>query len=135
MKALSIRQPWAWLIVRPDVADQATRAQLRTWRCIKDVENRTWSTGFRGRFLVHAGKTYTQGRARDPQSAGAGQGVMDEKMLRELDAAQEKATEALKRYKFLMFGYWAAWWVKLNRLAGAKRPNPFKPIVLLARQR
>lgn len=37
--ALSILQPWAWLIVHG-------------W---KDVENRTWSTRFRGRFLVHAG--------------------------------------------------------------------------------
>jgi hypothetical protein len=39
MKALSIRQPWAWLIVHG----------------VKDVENRTWRTNFRGRFLVHAG--------------------------------------------------------------------------------
>jgi hypothetical protein len=43
MKALSIRQPWAWLIVNG----------------YKDVENRTWSTGFRGDFLVHAGKVMT----------------------------------------------------------------------------
>jgi hypothetical protein len=42
MKALSIRQPWAWLIVMG----------------YKDVENRTWSTRFRGRFLVHAGKKF-----------------------------------------------------------------------------
>lgn len=38
MKALSIRQPWAWLIVHAG----------------KDIENRTWQTKFRGRFLVHA---------------------------------------------------------------------------------
>jgi hypothetical protein len=38
MRALSIRQPWAWLIVHG----------------LKDVENRTWTTSFRGRFLVHA---------------------------------------------------------------------------------
>ena len=37
--ALSIRQPWAWLIVHG----------------FKDVENRTWPTDFRGPFLVHAG--------------------------------------------------------------------------------
>lgn len=42
MKALSIRQPWAWLIVHG----------------YKDVENRTWRTGFRGRFGVHASKTF-----------------------------------------------------------------------------
>lgn len=39
--ALSIRQPWAWLIVNGH----------------KDVENRDWKTNFRGAFLVHAGKT------------------------------------------------------------------------------
>jgi hypothetical protein len=39
MKALSIRQPWAWLIIQG----------------YKDVENRTWQTRFRGEFLVHAG--------------------------------------------------------------------------------
>ncbi|MCE4056339.1 ASCH domain-containing protein [Pseudomonas sp. Au-Pse12] len=38
MKALSIRQPWAWLIIHGS----------------KDVENRSWHTKYRGRFLVHA---------------------------------------------------------------------------------
>jgi hypothetical protein len=38
MKALSIRQPWAWLIVNG----------------LKDIENRTWSSKFRGAFYVHA---------------------------------------------------------------------------------
>ena len=39
VKALSIRQPYAWLICRG----------------YKDVENRTWSTKFPGRIYVHAG--------------------------------------------------------------------------------
>lgn len=38
MKALSIRQPWAWMVARG----------------IKTVENRTWPTNFRGRFYIHA---------------------------------------------------------------------------------
>lgn len=42
--ALSIRQPWAWLIVNGH----------------KDIENRDWATPFRGRFLVHASKTITR---------------------------------------------------------------------------
>lgn len=42
MKALSILQPWAWLIVNGH----------------KDIENRSWPTRFRGRFLVHAGKKW-----------------------------------------------------------------------------
>ena len=45
MKALSIRQPWAWLIVN----------------AYKDIENRTWSTDFRGRVYVHAGKRVKPG--------------------------------------------------------------------------
>ncbi|MDZ7735912.1 MAG: ASCH domain-containing protein [Gammaproteobacteria bacterium] len=40
MKALSIRQPWAFAIVNG-------------W---KPVENRTWPTRYRGRILIHAGK-------------------------------------------------------------------------------
>lgn len=40
MKALSIRQPWAWLIVAG----------------IKPVENRTWRTHYRGPLVIHAGK-------------------------------------------------------------------------------
>lgn len=43
MLALSIRQPWAWLIVNGH----------------KDVENRTWRTKIRGRVLVHAAKKST----------------------------------------------------------------------------
>lgn len=44
MIALSIRQPWAWLIVNG----------------FKDIENRDWPTRYRGRFLVHAGKKLTR---------------------------------------------------------------------------
>lgn len=42
MKALSIKQPWAWLIVNG----------------FKDIENRTWQTSFRGLVLIHAGKNH-----------------------------------------------------------------------------
>jgi hypothetical protein len=38
--ALSIRQPWAWLIVNGH----------------KDVENREWITNYRGPILIHSGK-------------------------------------------------------------------------------
>lgn len=40
MKALSIRQPYAWLILHAG----------------KDIENRDWITHYRGPFLIHAGK-------------------------------------------------------------------------------
>jgi hypothetical protein len=53
MMALSIKQPWAWLILQG----------------YKDVENRTWSTTFRCRIYVHAGlklDSNAYGRGNDP---------------------------------------------------------------------
>jgi hypothetical protein len=44
MMALSIRQPWASLILRAG----------------KDIENRCWQTRFRGRILIHAAKGCTR---------------------------------------------------------------------------
>lgn len=44
MKALSIQQPWAWLIVHG----------------YKDVENRVWHSNYRGPLLIHAPKKWDQ---------------------------------------------------------------------------
>jgi hypothetical protein len=44
MKALSIREPWAWLILHAG----------------KDIENRNWSCPARGRIAIHASKTFDQ---------------------------------------------------------------------------
>lgn len=44
MKALSIKQPWAHLIIHHG----------------KNIENRSWHTKFRGRFLVHASQGMTK---------------------------------------------------------------------------
>lgn len=49
MKALSIRQPWAWLILHGG----------------KDIENRCWPTRFRGCFLIHAAKGMTRAEYED----------------------------------------------------------------------
>ena len=43
IKALSIRQPWAWMILHGG----------------KDIENRDWPTRFRGRVMIHASKSMT----------------------------------------------------------------------------
>jgi len=43
--ALSIKQPWAWLIANG----------------FKDIENRTWPTNYRGPVLIHAGKSVDRG--------------------------------------------------------------------------
>lgn len=44
MIALSIRQPWAWLILHAG----------------KDIENRDWKTPYRGRCLIHSSKSRTK---------------------------------------------------------------------------
>ncbi|MCX7363575.1 MAG: hypothetical protein NTV97_17225 [Alphaproteobacteria bacterium] len=53
----------------------------------------------------------------------------------DLAAAERKAWESLARYKFWMFGYHAADWVKIARRLGGKRPNPFKSLVHAGRER
>lgn len=49
MKAISVRQPWAWLIINGG----------------KDIENRDWPTKMRGRVLVHASKGMTRAEYED----------------------------------------------------------------------
>lgn len=44
MKALSVRQPWAWAIIHAN----------------KDIENRGWPLYYRGDILIHAGKNCTK---------------------------------------------------------------------------
>jgi len=51
-----------------------------------------------------------------------------------LEGAERKALDNLSRYKFMMFGYWAAIWVHLNRISGLNKPNPFVELVKKARQ-
>lgn len=48
MRALTVRQPWAWLIFHG-----------------KDVENREWSTNYRGPLAIHAASGMTQAEYRD----------------------------------------------------------------------
>lgn len=49
MKAITIKQPWASLIVSG----------------LKDIENRSWKTNFRGRVLIHAGETVSKNGWRE----------------------------------------------------------------------
>lgn len=60
MRTLSIRQPWAWLITRPDLVDSSARAEALAAGLLKDIENRDWSTDYRGRFLIHASQRMVQ---------------------------------------------------------------------------
>lgn len=61
MKTLTIRQPWAWAITRPDITDPEERAAAIKVGQMKLIENRTWHTKFRGRFLIHAAQGMTRG--------------------------------------------------------------------------
>lgn len=49
MKLLSIRQPWVWAILHAG----------------KRVENRTWSTSYRGPIAIHASKGMTEQEANE----------------------------------------------------------------------
>jgi len=51
------------------------------------------------------------------------------------DQAEEKAWKSLAGYKFYMFGYWAAAWVKYNQLLTPpmRKANPFRKLVHAAR--
>lgn len=60
MKALSIRQPWAWLILRPDLTDPDAWDHESKAGNIKDIENRSWPTKHRGDFAIHASALYTR---------------------------------------------------------------------------
>jgi hypothetical protein len=48
MKALSIRQPWAWAIIAGH----------------KKYENRIWETSYRGPLLIHAGRAFYEDEYR-----------------------------------------------------------------------
>jgi hypothetical protein len=53
MKALTIRQPWAWITIHDG----------------KDIENRGWSTNVRGPVLIHAAKGMTRDEYDDALSS------------------------------------------------------------------
>ena len=48
-KIISVRQPWAWLIINYG----------------KDIENRDWPTNYRGAVLIHASRWFGKGEVYD----------------------------------------------------------------------
>jgi len=75
MKVLSIKQPWAWLIIHGG----------------KDIENRTWATKYRGRFLVHASKGMTNKEYCDGLEFAMRAGLIQE--LRDFPTSQQMLQE------------------------------------------
>jgi hypothetical protein len=75
VKALTIRQPWAWLIVNGH----------------KDIENRTWPSYRRGPILIHASKGMTRAEYEEVADMLAWQpGIYEQKI-------ELPAFEALER--------------------------------------
>jgi hypothetical protein len=60
MKALAIRQPFAWLIVQG----------------YKEVEYRPWLTHYRGEFLIHATKTIDEAEMEQERTERTREGII-----------------------------------------------------------
>jgi hypothetical protein len=90
---LSIRQPWAWLITRPDLTDPERRAI----EC-KDIENRIRRSHYRGYFLIHASLAKVNDRAFDSAmeviQRGIGMGRLPESVA---DALSTKRFDSYER--------------------------------------
>ncbi len=56
------------------------------------------------------------------------------RILGMMEETETKAWLSLQGYKFYMFGYYAASWVKLNKCLPEPLPNPFKSLVEFARR-
>jgi hypothetical protein len=65
IRTLTVRQPWATLIAKG----------------VKDVENRTWHTKFRGLLAIHAGQNYDRVAHMDPVAMAA---FVDDDRVRKL---------------------------------------------------
>lgn len=109
MKTLSIRQPWAWLIVNG----------------YKPIENRDWATRYRGPFLVHASKGMTREEYEDARDLAEQQGIaipapheLQRGGIVGMATVTGCATESPSPWFFGKFGF---------ELAEA-RPLPFMPI-------
>lgn len=128
--ALSIRQPWAWLILRPDLKSDLDRATALRWREMKDVENREWDgcpgwRKMRGRIWIHAGVAMT--RADYEAAAIFVAGISDLQLppMRELErggiVGQTTIVDCVSEHHSPWFcGPWGL-------VMEHSRPHPFQP--------
>lgn len=104
MKALTVRQPWAWAIVAAG----------------KDVENRSRRTHHRGWIVIHAGL------ARPPSHARLPQGVRKpkpEELVRGAASGVARLVDCVEKSRSKWFGGAPFGWV----LKGARRlPKPIR---------
>jgi hypothetical protein len=58
--------------------------------------------------------------------------MIDTELEKHIAEAEFKALDSLARYKYMMFGYWAAIYLHLTSISGRRRPSPFNKLVKLA---
>ena len=57
-KCIAIRQPFAYLVIRPDITDPVERQNALDNGFFKLIENRSQNSHYRGDLLIHASLTY-----------------------------------------------------------------------------
>jgi hypothetical protein len=110
--ALSVQQPWAWLIVNG----------------LKDIENRTWPTRVRGDVLIHAGKRFDREGYRFVQRMIAEGESLDlpapEQFERGGIVGMTRITGCVEDHNSIWF--FGPYGFTLDRRAS--RPLPFRPV-------
>ncbi|MEH1869303.1 MAG: ASCH domain-containing protein [Nostoc sp.] len=82
MKALSVRQPWAWAIIY----------------ALKNIENRGWPIHYRGDILIHTAKTCTQKEYQLAREFCQGMGVVIPELISLRRGQVTKQRQALKKF-------------------------------------
>ena len=72
-------------------------------------------------------------QAAGARAPGPADETLGERLEKAIAEAERQAWDHLQRYKFFMFGYHAAAYVRLVALSGRRRPNPWREIVKIAR--
>lgn len=94
MRAITVRQPWAWAIARGG----------------KDIENRSWGTSYRGLLAIHAGVRWDEEGAFDKRVIAAlaadktADGAYDPPLAVTLNAERSRIVETRKKDERYTFG-------------------------------
>lgn len=86
MKAISVRQPWAWLIMRPDITEAGVRRQFALSGLFKDIENREFGATYVGRLYIHAAGGMTREEFERAALFAADRGVDELPEMDEVEA-------------------------------------------------
>lgn len=92
MKAITLWQPWAWAVVAGH----------------KRVENRSWSTDFRGTVAIHAGSTYDKPGAEWMRDSCGGSTVVPDELPRQAIIGHVDIVDVLADGDHNPDDFWAA---------------------------